>query len=216
MASNDPLDDLLSVYDSSVLRNTKKVLRILEEAYVLTIPGLIAKSMTDRLSQSSGVEFHHGTPESELRRIASWLFTLAGEDHAALLKVARSAWKRHGREDLRIAGLIIANVNPSILSEGPWEELANLVGRSEPLEALLEVIEEIARSNAKTPADDVFERWRDSSPILHHMVLLILRVCNRRDGISELTETQKVIIQNIPHGPELMERIAEGLLNSAS
>lgn len=216
MSSNDPLDDLLSNYNSTVLKNTKKVLEILESAYELTVPGLIAKSMTDRLSQSSGVEFHYGTPESELRRMASWLFTIAGEDHVKLLRVAKAAWKRHGREDLRIAGLVIANLNHSILDNGPWQELANVVGRSEPLEALLEVIEEIARSGAKIPDDSVLEVWGNTSTILHHVALLTIRVCNRRDEVTKLSDVQKKIIQNRPPGPELLERIANGLLNSAS
>ena len=216
MTSSDPLDDLLSEYDISLLKNKKKALSLLEKAYSISVPGLIAKSMTDRLEQASGVQFHYGTPEPELRRLASWLFTTAGMKHEILLNLARAAWNRHGREDLRIAGLILANLNSEILDGGPWEELANIIGTVEPLEALLEVIEEISRSGEKCPSDDTFLKWSDSSIIHHHLAILVLNVCNRRDGRNNLSSKQREFITNHPQGPELVSRIVERMLDKAS
>ena len=216
MASNDSLDDLLSEYDISLLKNKKKALSLLEEAYSISVPGLIAKSMTDRLEQASGVQFHYGTPEPELRRLASWLFTTAGMKHDLLLNLARAAWNRHGREDLRIAGLILANLNSEILDEGPWEELANIIGTVEPLEALLEVIEEISRAGVECPSDDIFLKWSDTSVIHHHLAILVLNVCNRRDGQNNLSSKQREFITNHPKGPELVSRLVERMLDKAS
>ena len=47
-------------------------------------------------------------------------------------------WKRNGREDLKLAGLLIAN------TEGdPWSKFLGLLRKREPVEVLLEVAEEI-------------------------------------------------------------------------
>ena len=216
MASNDPLDDLLSKHNASLLKNRKKVLTVLKDAYSITVPGLIAKSMTDRLEQASGVEFHFGTPESELRRLASWLFTTAGMKHDILLNLAHAAWNRHGREDLRIAGLILANLNSDVMDDGPWSELSTIIGTVEPLEALLEVIEEIARSGASCPNDELLTKWSETSVIHHHLAILVLHVCNRRDGENILTPVQRNMLLNNPQGPELVSRIVERMLDKAS
>ncbi len=216
MASNDPLDDLLSKYDISLLKSKKKTLSVLEEAYSISVPGLIAKSMTDRLEQASAVEFHYGTPEPELRRLASWLFTMAGMKHGILLNLARAAWNRHGREDLRIAGLILANLNLAVMDEGPWNELSLIIGAVEPLEALLEVIEEIARSGASCPDDETLVRWSKTSIIHHYLAILVLHVCNRRGGYTDLSSVQQDLISNRPPGPELVSRIVERMLDEAS
>jgi hypothetical protein len=216
MASSDPLDDLLSKHDASLLKNRKNTLSVLKDAYSISVPGLIAKSMTDRLEQASGVEFHYGTPEPELRRLASWLFTTAGMKHDLLLKLTHAAWNRHGREDLRIAGLILANLNSTVMNDGPWGELSTIIRTVEPLEALLEVIEEIARSGACCPNDEMLGAWEKSSLIHHHLAILVLHVCNRREGVNNLTTVQKNILLNRPQGPELISRIAERMLDEAS
>jgi len=216
MASNDPLDDLLSKHDVSLLKSKKKALSVLEEAYSISVPGLIAKSMTDRLEQASAVEFHYGTPEPELRRLASWLFTMVGMKHDILLNLARAAWNRHGREDLRIAGLILANLNSTVMDDGPWGELSLIIGAVEPLEALLEVIEEIARSGAICPKDETLVDWSKTSIIHHHLAILVLHVCNRRGGIFDLSLVQRDLISNRPQGPELISRIVERMLDGAS
>ena len=216
MTSSDPLDDLLSKHDASLLRNKKKTLSVLKDAYSLSVPGLIAKSMTDRLEQASGVEFHYGTPEPELRRLASWLFTAAGMKHDILLNLAHAAWNRHGREDLRIAGLILANLNSAVMDDGPWSELSTIIGTVEPLEALLEVIEEIARSGTKCPSDEKLDDWGRTSVIHHHLAILVLHVYNRREGERNLTQIQRNLLLNHPQGPELVSRIVEKMLNDAS
>lgn len=216
MASNNPLDDLLSKHDVSLLKSKKKALSVLEEAYSISVPGLIAKSMIDRLEQASAVEFHYGTPEPELRRLASWLFTMAGMKHDILLNLARAAWNRHGREDLRIAGLILANLNSTVMDDGPWGELSLIIGAVEPLEALLEVIEEIARSGAICPKDETLVDWSKTSIIHHHLAILVLHVCNRRGRKFDLSLVQRDLISNRPQGPELISRIVERMLDGAS
>lgn len=216
MASYDPLDDLLSNYDTSLLNSTKKTLRVLKEAYTLTVPGLVAKSMTDRLAQAAGVRFHLGTPDPELQRLASWLFTIAAEDQPRLLRLTRKLWNRHGREDMRLAGLILANLDPTCMNESPWEELSSMVGKAEPLEALLEVVEEVSRAKVAIPSDSMLERYCTISTLHHHLAMLIINVCSRRDARKDLSLVQFRIVKSRPDGPELLDRIAERMLEHAS
>lgn len=215
MASDDHLDDLLNQHGPGLLKKTDKCLGILREAYTIGVPILIAKSMTDRLATSSGVAFHLGTPDPEMRRIASWLFTVSKNDYRLLLKLAKAAWKRHGREDMRLAGLILANINPDFLSAGVWSILAGMLQKTEPLEALLESIEELARAGHQIPSDDELEGYCHGAEILHHFAVLILVVCCRRDD-SELSETQKNIVKNRPPSTETMDRLAAMILDEAS
>ena len=68
------LDDYLDSFSSFPSRRGKR-LSMLREAYTFGVPGIIAKSMTDRLAQSGHYTFHIGTPDPEMRRIVSWLLT---------------------------------------------------------------------------------------------------------------------------------------------
>ena len=215
MTSEDHLDDLLNQHTIRLLKKTGKCLGVLREAYTIGVPILIAKSMTDRLATSSGVAFHLGTPDPEMRRITSWLFTVSKNDYRLLLKLAKAAWKRHGREDMRLAGLILANINPDFLKDGVWSILAEMLQKTEPLEALLESIEEIARAGHQIPSDDELERFCYGAEILHHFAVLILVVCCRRDS-SELSETQKKIVRNRQASTETMDRLATIILDEAS
>ena len=215
MASDDHLDDLLNQHGLKLLKKTDKCLDILREAYTIGVPILIAKSMTDRLATSSGVAFHLGTPDPEMRRIASWLFTVSKNDYRLLLKLAKAAWKRHGREDMRLAGLILANINPSFLKGGVWSVLAEMLQKTEPLEALLESIEELARAGHGIPSDAELEGFCDGPEILHHFAVLILVVCCRRDRV-ELSEGQKIIVKSRPASTETMDRLARMVLDEAS
>jgi hypothetical protein len=215
MTSEDHLDDLLNQHAIGLLKKTGKCLGVLREAYTIGVPILIAKSMTDRLATSSGVAFHLGTPDPEMRRITSWLFTVSKNDYRLLLKLAKAAWKRHGREDMRLVGLILANINPDFLRDGVWSILAEMLQKTEPLEALLESIEEIARAGHQIPSDDELERFCYGAEILHHFAVLILVVCCRRDS-SELSETQKKIVRNRPSSTETMDRLATMILDEAS
>ncbi|MGY8702217.1 MAG: hypothetical protein ACKVHH_05860 [Candidatus Poseidoniales archaeon] len=215
MTSEDHLDDLLNQHGIGLLKKTGKCLDILREAYTIGVPILIVKSMTDRLATSSGVAFHLGTPDPEMRRIASWLFTVSKNDYPLLLKLAKAAWKRHGREDMRLAGLILANINPGYLKEGVWSILAEMLQKTEPLEALLESIEELARAGHQIPSDDELEKFCYGPEILHHFAFLILVVCCRREG-RELSETQKKIVEDRPSSTETMDRLAAMILDEAS
>ena len=76
---------------------------------------MIAKSLTDRLKEAGKYEFYLGTPPKELRTIASFLITYFNEKPSIILNLLPALWKRHGREDAILYGIILANINPNLL-----------------------------------------------------------------------------------------------------
>ena len=78
------------------------------------------------------------------------------------------------------------------------------------------MIEEIARSGAECPSDEVLMKWKETSVIHHHLAILILNVCNRRDGESSLSIEQQELLTNHPQGPELVSRLVVKMLDEAS
>ena len=128
------LDEFLSKYQDSVHTSEKKLLKIIREAYPIGIPALIMKSSTDRLGASAGYSFHLGTPDSLLRRLASWLITKNNGNHRLLLKLNKNLWKRHGREDVALSAIIIANLDHASMETNPWEIFRSCLRKKEPID----------------------------------------------------------------------------------
>ncbi len=108
MSKTDPLDDWLSTQPTKVHRRANRLMSVVRDAYPIGVPALIVKSQTDRLGDSGGYAFHLGTPDDVLRRICSWLLT-HGEERV-LLDLVHELWTRHGREDIALAALLLANL----------------------------------------------------------------------------------------------------------
>jgi hypothetical protein len=194
----DSLDEFLSEVSPTVFSNYRKLLRVLREAYTCGVPAMIAKSMTDRLADASGNTFHLGTPDPTVRRITSWLFTnIADFDTLELLVV--KLWRRHGREDIKLAGLIMAN-----LPQDPWHLFLSLLHEKETIESLLEVIEEIGRGSHTTPSLSHLQKWIDRGGIYYQTVMLILH--------GKGSEIPDEVVRAAPPGGDIFERIRSRLL----
>ena len=144
---SDQLDDILS----EKLPKGRKELAFLKSAYSVGVEALVNRSITDKLLIDSGLKFHIGTTDPHMRRIASWLLTNYEERIPSLIP---KLWKRNGREDLKLVGLLIANTDGD-----PWPKFLGLLRKREPVEALLEVAEEIKRSGRKIPGAEILEKW---------------------------------------------------------
>ncbi len=149
MTKGDPLDDWLSTQPTKIHRRSKRLLDVVREAYPIGVPAFIVKSQTDRLGSSGGYAFHLGTPDDVLRRICSWLLT-HGEP-GVLSQVIRGLWKRHGREDVALAALLLANLQDG---EDVWTQLAEVIGNPSTAEALLLSIEECYRAKHAPTSDE--------------------------------------------------------------
>ena len=172
MAHDEVLDDFLEQQPQRVHRSDRRLTGVVREAYPIGVPALIMKSSTDRLGESAGYSFHLGTPDELLRRIASWLLTSAGEDQSVLLRLVSRLWARHGREDVALAALLLANLDHVALGTDPWMVLAASTRGSERAEALLLSIEELLRAGRAMPSEEVMMAWCEGRAVDGHMALL--------------------------------------------
>ena len=196
--SEESLDGFLAGVSNSVFSNSRKLLRILREAYTYDVPAMMVKSMTDRLGAASGDSFHLGTPDPSMRRIASWIFTNV-DDVDTITELVTKLWKRHGREDVKLAGLLMAN-----LPIAPWKLFLSILNEKEAIEGLLEVIEEISRGGHDVPSLPSLQMWIDRGGIYYQTVLLILH--------GKSSEIPDEVVRSAPPGGDIFERIRSRLL----
>ena len=120
------LDDFLDEQNSRIHLSDRKLSNLVRDAYPIGVPALIMKSSTDRMTDSSGYSFILGTPDELLRNLASWLVTNAGNTHRVLLKLIGRLWKRHGREDIALAAILLSNLDHKGMGTNPWLILRRL------------------------------------------------------------------------------------------
>ena len=203
------LDDFLGSQKKASYKSHKRLARIAREAYPIGVPALIMKSSTDRLGASAGYSFHLGTPDDLLRRIASWILTKSKDNHRVVNKLVASLWKRHGREDIALAALLLANVDHEALGTDPWKILASCINSVEPAEALLLSIEELSRAGYPTPNSNLLKQWYGGRLVESHLALLCVHVAIREgkeidEGVFRLLSTT-----NVPLGDSLLGRIRD-------
>ena len=131
------LDDFLGSIPVRKSRSARALPAILREAYTYNVPALIMKSSTDRLSRDGGYSFFLGTPDDAMRRIASWLITRNSDAPENLAALIRPLWERHGREDIAMCALLLANIDHARTETSPWKLLEESLMPYEPLEGLL-------------------------------------------------------------------------------
>lgn len=205
---NPFLDDWLEGQSSSELKSKRKCLKFLKTAYTACVSDFANKPRTDVTMTEGGFRFHVGTPLPDLRQIASWTLTNAPRKRT-LAKVVPALWKRHGREDVSIAGILLANLEPAVLGQDPWMAFIHLLQRQEPLLVVLEVAEELVRAGHAVPDDAWLEAAAEQSPHWHQYCVLFLSL--KRDDIG-----CRALIEHAPKGGEMFERIRSRLLESES
>ena len=190
-------------------RRKKKTLIFLREAYTYGVPGIITKSMTDRLAFSGQYTFHIGTPDPEMRRLASWMLTVE-PNRKRIARLIPKIWKRHGREDLKLVGLLLANMSDEELEENGWTILLQLIQNKIAVEAFLEIAEELVRGGRTIPDDSWIIDASKQSNTWFQLMILILSIDE-----SRCSQHQR-LIKTAPQGGELFERIRSRLLERIS
>ncbi len=198
------LDDYLDGYSSFPKRRNKR-LAMLREAYTYGVPGMITKSMTDRLAQSGHYTFHIGTPDPEMRRIASWMLTHEN-NRTTIAKFIPKIWKRGGREDLKLVGLLLANMSDEELGENGWTVFLQLVQERVSVEVFLETAEEFLRGGRELPDDAWIRDAADQSQTWAQLMILLLSLDEKR------TVNHENLLKETPNGGELLERIRQRLI----
>ena len=210
--ASDPLDKFFDSVSARAHRSPRKLTKIVRTAYPIGVPALILKSSTDRLGEAAGYSFHLGTPDENLRRIASWLITSAGNSQENLLKMVKRLWKRHGREDVALAALLLANIDHRHLGTNPWSELAKNISKKEPAEALLLSIEELLRAGRPLPDNSIINEWCRSRVVDGHLALLVLHAGSVRGEIIDQDVIEVLKTVKIPPGDSLLGRIKSRLV----
>jgi len=203
---NVKLDKFLEESSPKVLKSNRRCLKFLNEAYAAGNPGMIARPKADITADHGGFSAHYGCPDPEMRTIASWLLTYGKAKPRRLAKLIPALWRRHGREDLKLAGLLLANLSPEELGEDPWMALIHLFRSKEPMEIILEIAEEMNRSGHAIPDDDWLIAMAEQSPLWHQIAMLFISV----GGRNSITLNELII--SAPGGGELFERIRNKLL----
>ena len=209
MTHEDVLDDFLARQPSRVHRSDRRLARVVREAYPIGVPALIMKSSTDRLGESAGYTFHLGTPDEMLRRIASWLLTGAGGDQSRLLRLVQKLWERHGREDVALAALLLANIDHATLGVEPWAVLADSTRESEPAEALLLSIEEMLRAGRPMPSEEILLAWCEGRAVDAHMALLVSYAGSVKGHTASEELLGRLSSIKIPDGDSLLGRVMQ-------
>ena len=202
------LDDYLDGFPSFPKRRSKR-LSFLRQAYTYGVPGMITKSMTDRLASSGHYSFHIGTPDPEMRRIASWMLTNE-DDRLKIAKFIPKIWKRGGREDMKLVGLLLANMSNEELGENAWTILLQLIQDRVSIEVFLEMAEEFLRGGRTIPDDAWIRDAAMQSTVWAQLMILLLSLDEER------AKQHATILNETPKGGELFERIRQRLLQRLS
>lgn len=183
------VDDLDVLFDEGLPKG-KKSIRFLKRAYDYGAQGLVNRSITDKMLERSGLSFHIGTDDPTMRRIASWILTNYQDRCDELIK---RLWKRCGREDVKLIGLLIAN------TEGDaWQKMLVIINKSIPIDLVLEIAEEIKRTGRSIPSINFLQAC-DANKIQMQNAMLIASL-DMKDEFIEL-------VKAAPPGGELFERI---------
>ena len=205
--ANDPLDEYFDSTSHRVHSSPRKLAKVVRAAYPIGVPALIMKSSTDRFGEAAGYSFHLGTPDENLRRIASWLLTNAGGEQKVLVKLIRRLWKRHGREDIALAALLLANLDHKSLGTDSWTMLASNISRKEPAEALLLTIEEVLRAGKSIPSDELLLTWCRGRTIDGHLAVLVIHAATMRGERVSSEVAEAIQLVSVPPGDSLLGRI---------
>ena len=212
--ANDPLDEYFDSTSHRVHSSPRKLAKVVRAAYPIGVPALIMKSSTDRFGEAAGYSFHLGTPDENLRRIASWLLTNAGSEQKTLVKLIRRLWKRHGREDVALAALLLANLDHKSLGTDPWTILASNTSRKEPAEALLLTIEEVLRAGKSIPSNEQLLTWCKGRTIDGHLAVLVIHAATMRGERVNSEVAEAIQLVSVPPGDSLLGRIKARIVAS--
>ena len=203
---NVKLDQFLEQSTSKVLKSNRRCLKFLSDAYAAGTPGMITRPRADITADHGGFSAHYGCPDPEMRTIASWLLTYGKDKPRRLAKLIPALWRRHAREDLKVTGLLLANLSKEELGEDPWMALIHLFGSQEPMEIILEIAEEMKRSGHPVPDDSWLIAMAQQSALWHQIAMLFISVRGKT------SPALRDLVISAPGGGELFERIRNKLL----
>lgn len=211
MNSGNNLDEFLKKQSKRVHSSDRGLANLVRDAYPIGVPALIMKSSTDRMMISSGYSFILGTPDEHLRILASWLITEAGNTHRTLLKLIKRLWKRHGREDVALAAILLSNIDLKGMGTNPWKVLVDSIHPVEPVDSLLLNIEEIFRAKRQPPSEEMMLQWIEGKKVEQHLALIVAYSGKIHGHYFSDEIIRKISLIEIPPGDSILARIIDKL-----
>ncbi len=206
------LDEYLTNVPDRKARSPRSLPSILREAYTYGVPALIMKSSTDRLSADGGYSFFLGTPDVALRRIASWLITKNSTNPSVLCSILRPLWSRHGREDIAMCALLLANLDHARTGTRPWALLESLIRPHEPIEGLLLCVEEILRSGRQAPSEDTHCQWLLGDGVMPSLALLSIHASMVRGRNPTKKEVSQIRGITVSYPSDIIQRVKDRII----
>ena len=123
------------------------------------------------------------------------------------MKLIGRLWKRHGREDIALAAILLSNLDHKGMGTDPWSILQQSINPMESVDSLLLNIEELFRAKRQPPNDEQIFDWINGRKIEQHMSLIVIYsgLLHGHKFSSELIE--KIMQINIPVGDSILTRI---------
>ena len=214
MSSENNLDEFLKKQSKRIHLSDRALAKLVRDAYPIGVPALIMKSSTDRMVTASNYSFILGTPDELLRSLASWLITEAENTHRVLLKLIKRLWKRHGREDIALAAILLANIDHKGMETNPWEILEECIRPVESIDSLLLNIEELFRANRQPPSKELILKWKNGRKIDQHLSLIVIysgRIHGHDFSEGLIEEISSI---GIPSGDSILTRIKSNLIEN--
>ena len=140
---------------------------------------------------------------------ASWMLTHEN-NRTTIAKFIPKIWKRGGREDLKLVGLLLANMSDEELGENGWTIFLQLVQERVSVEVFLETAEEFLRGGRELPNDAWIRDAAAQSQTWAQLMILLLSVDEQRSTNHE------TLLKQTPRGGELLERIRHRLIQRLS
>ncbi len=170
--SQDPVDEGLKRHLPTLPR-PKKLPKRLERVYDSMGDRLAMRHHLDRYDEVSGGPSARGIDDEHLRRMASYLLSLADGRWRRLAKSIPALWKRGGREHRKIAGMLVANLPEEALGDQRWTVFSMLLQDDVGLAPVVDAAEEIRRATGEGPSEAWLLAMAAQTPLWHRYAAVI-------------------------------------------
>ena len=170
--SQDPVDEALKRHLPALPR-PKSLPKRLERVYDGMGDRLAMRHHLDRYDEVSGGPSARGIDDELLRRMASYLLSLAEGRWRRLAKSIPALWKRGGREHRKIAGMLVANLPEEALGDQRWTVFSMLLQDDVGLAPVVDAAEEIRRATGGGPSDAWLLAMAAQAPLWHRYAAVI-------------------------------------------
>ena len=127
------------------------------------------------------------------------------------MKLIKRLWKRHGREDIALAAILLANVDHKGMETNPWEILENSIHPVESIDSLLLNIEELFRAKRQPPTEELILKWANGRKIDQHLSLIVTYSGKIHGHDFSKKLINEILLIDIPSKDSILTRIKEKL-----